>query len=118
MSINVEQTLRDRFAAPLPDNYKRRIIFWQDPDGEFSDFVDGLCIDGVKILKLTGRNNFAAKLLLSHTDTQSSYLVFTRIFATTGCWILSFTARSSAPTCCLSVCRSWICPQPRRFARR
>lgn len=27
MSINVEQTLRDRFAAPLPDNYKRRIIF-------------------------------------------------------------------------------------------
>lgn len=76
MSINVEQTLRDRFAAPLPDNYKRRIIFWQDPDGEFSDFVDGLCIDGVKILKLTGRNNFAAKLLLSHTDTQSSYLVY------------------------------------------
>lgn len=76
MSINVEQTLRDRFAAPLPDNYKRRIIFWQDPDGEFSDFVDGLCIDGVKILKLTGRNNFAVKLLLSHTDTQSSYLVY------------------------------------------
>ena len=50
MSINIEQTLKDRFAAPLSDNYKRRIIFWQDPDGEFSDLVDELFLDSVKIL--------------------------------------------------------------------
>ena len=42
MSINVEQSLRERFAAPLPENYKRRIIFWQDPDGEFASQVDEL----------------------------------------------------------------------------
>lgn len=79
MSINIEQTLRDRFAAMLPDNYKRRIIFWQDPAGEFSDLVDELHLDGVKILKLTGRNNFAAKMLLSQTDTESNYLVYNPI---------------------------------------
>lgn len=79
MSINVEQTLKERFAAPLEENYKRRIIFWQDPDGEFSDLVDELCIDGVKILKLTGKNNFAAKHILSETDTDSNYLVYNPI---------------------------------------
>lgn len=79
MSINIEQTLRDRFAAMLPDNYKRRIIFWQDPVGEFSNLVDELHLDGAKILKLTGRNNFAAKMLLSQTDTESNYLVYNPI---------------------------------------
>lgn len=76
MSINIEQTLKERFAAPLAENYNRRIIFWQDQDGEFSNLVDELCLDGVKILKLTGKNNFAAKMLLSETDTQSNYLVY------------------------------------------
>lgn len=76
MSINIEQTLKERFAAPLADNYNRRIIFWQDQDGEFSNLVDELCLDGVKILKLTGKNNFDAKMLLSETDTQSNYLVY------------------------------------------
>ena len=79
MSINIEQTLRDRFAAMLPDNYQRRIIFWQDPVGEFSNLVDELHLDGVKILKLTGRNNFAVKMLLSQTDTESNYLVYNPI---------------------------------------
>lgn len=76
MSINIEQTLKDRFSALLADNYKRRIIFWQDPDGEFSDLVDELCLEGVKVLKLTGKNNFAAKQILSEIDTDSNYLVY------------------------------------------
>lgn len=79
MSINIEQSLKDRFAAPLSDGYKRRIIFWQDPDGEFADRVDELCLDGVKLLKLSGNNNFAAKMLLSETDTDSNYLVYNPI---------------------------------------
>lgn len=76
MSINIEQTLIKRFSNPLEDNHKRRIIFWQDPDGEFVDAIDDLAIDNVKILKLTGSNNFAAKQLLSETDTESNYLVY------------------------------------------
>ena len=49
MSMNIEKTLQERFAAPLQDNYNRRIIFWQDPEGEFSPLVDELRLDGVKI---------------------------------------------------------------------
>lgn len=77
--MNIEKTLQERFAASLQDNYKRRIIFWQDPEGEFSTLVDELRLDGVKILKLTGTNNFAAKMLLSETDTESNYLVYNPI---------------------------------------
>lgn len=76
MNINVEKSLKERFAAPLKDNYKRRIVFWQDPDGEFAGQVDELQLDGVKLLKLTGANNFAAKMLLSETDLESDYLVY------------------------------------------
>lgn len=79
MSISIEQSLRARFAAPLRENYKRRIIFWQDPDGEFASLIDTLCLEGVKILKLTGKNNFAAKMLLSETDLDSNYLVYNPI---------------------------------------
>lgn len=79
MSMNIAKTLQERFAAPLQENYKRRIIFWQDPEGEFSSQVDELCLENVKILKLTGTNNFAAKLLLSETDTESNYLVYNPI---------------------------------------
>ena len=33
--MDIKQKLASLYAAPLADNYKRRIIFWQDPDGEF-----------------------------------------------------------------------------------
>lgn len=80
MSIeNIEKNLHQRFASPLPDFYKRRIIFWQDPDGEFLEMIDELHIDNVKILKLTGTNNFYAKMLLSETDLDSNYLVYNPI---------------------------------------
>ena len=76
MSINIEKTLRERFEQELPDNYRRRIIFWHDPERQFSSMVDEINIEGVKLLKLTGTNNFAAKMLLSETDTESNYLVY------------------------------------------
>ena len=77
--MDIKKELLARFNKPLQDNYQRRIIFWQDPDGEFSSLVDELSFDGVKILKLTGKNNFAAKQLLSETDTYSNYLVYNPI---------------------------------------
>ena len=77
--MHIEKTLQDRFDAPLKENYQRRIIFWHDPEGEFSTSVDELCLDNVKILKLTGTNSFAAKMLLAETDTRSNYLVYNPI---------------------------------------
>lgn len=77
MSIqSIEQTLTERFSAPLPDFYQRRIIFWQDEDREFEALLGELSIPNVKILKLTGTNNFTVKKLLLHDDLTSNYLIY------------------------------------------
>ena len=57
----VIQDLNRRFAAPLPEFYQRRIIFWYDEDREFEDKLDDIQVDNAKLLVLTGTNNFAAK---------------------------------------------------------
>ena len=72
----VQFNLTERFAAPLPEFYRRRIIFWKDEDREFEKDVDELDLEGVKIIKLTGTNNFAVKKLLLHDDLESDYLVY------------------------------------------
>ena len=59
---SIQFTLRERFAAPLPEFYQRRIIFWQDEDREFESMLDELYIPDVTILKLTGTNNMVTKL--------------------------------------------------------
>lgn len=54
MSVESMQfALRERFAAPLPAFYQRRIIFWQDEDREFEGTLEELDIPGVKIIKPT-----------------------------------------------------------------
>ena len=45
---NIVIDLNKRFAAPLKEFYKRRIIFWRDEDKEFIDKLD----DFVKIDKI------------------------------------------------------------------
>lgn len=68
--------LNKRFAAPLPEFYKRRIVFWHDEDREFEDRLGEVQLENVKLLVLTGANNFEAKKLLSADDTTSDYLVY------------------------------------------
>lgn len=65
-----------RFAAPLPDFYKRRIIFWYDEDREFEDKLDEIVLSDAKMIVLTGSNNFEVKKLLGIDDTTSNYLVY------------------------------------------
>lgn len=72
----VIQDLTRRFAAPLPEFYSRRIIFWHDEDREFEDKLEDVQLDNVKLLVLTGTNNFEAKKLLAVDDTVSNYLVY------------------------------------------
>ena len=81
-SMDLEMIIRDlnkRFAAPLPEFYKRRIIFWYDEDREFEDKLDDIENANAKLLVLTGTNNFAAKKLLNVDDTTSNYLVYSPI---------------------------------------
>lgn len=75
----VIQNLIERFDAPLKEYYKRRIIFWHDIDGEFAEEINEIQIPNVKVLILTGTNNFYAKKLLLEDDTESNYLVYNPI---------------------------------------
>lgn len=72
----ITNDLNRRFAAPLPEFYKRRIIFWYDDDREFEDLLDELGLENAQLLALTGTNNFAAKKLLAVDDTTSNFLVY------------------------------------------
>lgn len=75
-SDKIIQELNQRFAAPLPEFYKRRIVFWYDEDGEFQDRLDEVTLTDAKLVALTGTNNFAVKKLLSVDDTTRNYLVY------------------------------------------
>ena len=65
-SEKVIQDLNQRFAKPLPEFYKRRIIFWCDEEREFEDQLD----------ELTGTNYVAVKKLLGVEDTTGNYVVY------------------------------------------
>ena len=70
------QDLNRRFAAPLPEFYQRRIIFWYDEDKEFEDKMDEVVLENAKVIALTGNNAFSVKKLLSVDDLTTNYLVY------------------------------------------
>ena len=70
------QDLNRRFAAPLPEFDKRRIVVWIDEDQEFVDKLDEITLGGAKVVALTGTNNFYVKKLLAVDDPTSNYLVY------------------------------------------
>ena len=72
----VIQDLNRRFAAPLPEFYQRRIIFWYDEDKEFEDKMDEVVLENAKVIALTGNNAFSVKKLLSVDDLTTNYLVY------------------------------------------
>ena len=76
LSETIKLRLAERFAAPLTEFHKRRIVFWHDEDGEFAEAVDELALGSVILVKLTGKNNFAVKKLLAADDLISDYLVY------------------------------------------
>lgn len=75
-SEKITQELNRRFAAPLPEFYKRRIIIWHDEDMEFEDKLSEIALTDAKIVALTGTNYFFIKKLLCVDDTTSNYLVY------------------------------------------
>ena len=75
-SEKIVQELNQRFAAPLPEFYKRRIVFWYDEDKEFEDKLNEIVLTNAKLVSLTGTNNFEVKKLLGVDDITSNYLVY------------------------------------------
>ena len=72
----IVQDLNRRFAAPLPEFYKRRIIVWIDEDGEFADKLEEITLENAKLVALTGGNSFAVKKLLAVDDPTGNYLIY------------------------------------------
>ena len=75
-SEKVIQDLNQRFARPLPEFYKRRIIFWCDEEREFEDQLDEIVLQDAKLIALTGTNYFAVKKLLGVEDTTGNYVIY------------------------------------------
>lgn len=77
--MDTEQITADlnrRFAEPLPEFYKRRIIVWHDEEKEFVDKLEEIALDNAKMAVLTGTNYFAVKKLLAVDDTENNYLLY------------------------------------------
>lgn len=56
---------------------ERKIVFWYDDDAAYAEEINQLELAGEsKVIKLTGSNNFAIKLLLEHQDLNTNYLVY------------------------------------------
>lgn len=72
----VIQDLNRRFSQPLPEFYKRRIIFWQDEEREFEDKLGEIELINAKLVILTGSNSFTIKKLLAVDDTASNFVVY------------------------------------------
>lgn len=77
-SEKVIQDLNRRFAAPLPEFYARRIIFWYDEDRDFEEKIANgeIQLADAKLVALDGTNNFEIKKLLTHDDQTSNYCVY------------------------------------------
>ena len=70
----VIQDLNRRFAAPLPEFYQRRIIFWYDEDKEFEDKLGEVVLENAKVIALTRKlyMNCLWKKKISHKAWQLS----------------------------------------------
>lgn len=73
------QDLNRRFAAPLPEFYKRRIIVWHDEDREFEDSISGIVLTNARVVVLNETNNFEVKKLLAVDDATSNILLYNPI---------------------------------------
>ena len=57
----IEEQLTAIFSSHPKRGHRRHVVFWYDDHGEFADDVPKLNLGDVKILTLTGRNNYLVK---------------------------------------------------------
>jgi hypothetical protein len=72
----IKKNLENRFSADLKAGEKRKIIFWYDAEGQFTDLIEELEIANAKLHRLMDSNYFCTKYLLEVEDTESNYLVY------------------------------------------
>ena len=72
----IKKNLEQRFSEPLPEYYKRRVIFWDDEEKEFAEEINELELSNAKALILKDNNNFEIKKILSYDDLSSNFLIY------------------------------------------
>lgn len=72
----ITRVLQEIFNKELTEGKKRHIVFWYDEEGEFTDEIDELALDGVRIWRLTENNYFATKYELEKVDLNSHFLIY------------------------------------------
>lgn len=72
----INKDLNRKFAEPLLEFYKRRLVFWYDEDREFEDAINDIVLDNAKVIALDGSNAFAVKKTICYDDTDSNYLIY------------------------------------------
>src|ERR1035437_9418276 len=71
ISTKLTDTIRRIF-----EEENRRIVFWNDGDGEFEDGIESLDLPGIKILHLGKTGAWETKVLLELEDTTGKYIVY------------------------------------------
>lgn len=80
--MNIDEiitTLRESYDAPFKDGEQRKIIFWLDTESSFTEIVDDIKIDDVRVHTLNKGNFFYTKYLLEEEDTVSNYLIYSNV---------------------------------------
>ena len=75
----VVSALEKIYQEPLKDGEKRKIIFWMDPEESFTEDINQIEINNVKIHVMSESNQFYTKYLLEEKDPNSHYLIYTNL---------------------------------------
>ena len=60
----------------LFDDEDSRIVFWNDPDGEFTGSLQDIALEGVEVLKLDEVGTLEAKVRVEQDDPDGRYLLY------------------------------------------
>ena len=72
----INEELNRRFAEPLPEFYKRRIIFWYDEDGEFQEFARSVPVKDSFAYSTGGQSLSGKSTSASDTSASNKTLTF------------------------------------------
>ena len=70
--LNVKQT----FKKQDKNTKNRKLIFWYDVNGDFTEDVDTLELKNAKVYHLCQDNQFYTKYFLEYEDTVNNYLIY------------------------------------------
>ena len=66
----------DRLLGQVFNDEQVRVVFWNDPDGEFVESLPDIALEGVKVLKLDEIGALEVKVRIEQEDPAGRYLLY------------------------------------------